>query len=770
MSLYVSNTGKDDNSADGTISKPFKTLTYTLTKITTEDTIIFLEGSYENPETDIDIDGLTIKSESNNKVIFDGTKNINELKEPGASWEKMNHMVCNENGSETTNTTIYRIKVKDTTQIWQLFDERDEIINARFPSAQWKDNSVFDRYNSWGHGYKDNATNGAIPYNNGEILDYSNNVIDLYNYVKKIQTSIDTNFSLAGVLAHLNVGSYKTFTKEIINMHLDDTKKEIRLTYPIVDLWKTKHHYYYLENHLQFLNSQNEWYFDNTEKYLYVRLFGEKNPNNVNIRAKFQTYALNIINHNVKILDINFFGTTLKVSKNNVDISNCNFLYPSCYAHSLNKTNYTNTDTTFDNTTLVKSGSNCSFYNCAFSYTDGIALEMWGGSNTLENCYFSYIDKTVTNLSSVMTTVRLNGTNNVVKNNTFYMTGASSTLNSGELATIEYNNLSQSGFLQSDGAMIHVMVNQQTNVKIRFNWCHDSIKYGIRFDGEGAGHTGYIHHNVVWNCEGGIMVKGGELSGGQTVGGHFVYNNTVFNSLDQGKNDIMVLNTQGKDSNGIPIPINFGSIVMNNLAERISGERSALVDLSVNMYNGTNYMPGNVEDVINSFESRDFRPLNVPEIIDQGDITTTNAINYVSSLSTHNPAAELQFSPGNGLDKLTKDIGALNFDSTLWSAGITWNVNSLTGSLLNAFVFSTRLSMYAKTAETNITNRFSYFSKQQRVSTLNTYYKRILNKRVMIYQSNATNVGGNYESYEQHRDGSNDRLLRLKTRASRKLF
>ena len=103
---------------------------------------------------------------------------------------------------------------------------------------------------------------------------------------------------------------------------------------------------------------------------------------------------------------------------------------------------------------------------------------MWGGNNTLEDCYFSYIDKTVANLSSVMTTIRLNGSNNIVKNNTFYKTGASSTLNSGEEAIIEYNNLSQSGYLQSDGAMIHAMVNQQPNIKIRFNWCHDSINMG----------------------------------------------------------------------------------------------------------------------------------------------------------------------------------------------------------------------------------------------------------------------------------------------------
>ena len=770
MTLYISTKGIDDVTSDGTLEKPFNTLTYALTRRTIEQELVFLEGSYEIPTTDIDIDALIIRPHNSDKVIFDGTKSINDLKETNASWEKISHPVATENGSEVLNTFIYRIKVKNTTQIWQLFSERKEIINARYPSAQWNDESVYDRENHWGHGYKDNATNGPIPYANGELLDYSNNRIDLYSYVKKVQSSIDPAFDLSGVLAHLNVGSYKTFTKQINNMNLDDSTKEIRLTYPLVDLWKTKHHYYYLENHLQFLNSQNEWYFDDENKYLYVRLLDDTHPNTVEIRAKVQTYALNLINHNIHVLNINFFGTTLKGSKDNILVDNCNFLYPSCYAHSLYKTNYDNNSTTFDNTTLIKSGSNCSFTRCVFSYTDGIALEMWGGNNILEDCYFSYIDKTVTNLSSVMTTIRMNGPNNIVKNNTFYKTGASSTLNSGELATIEYNNLSQSGYLQSDGAMIHVMVAQQTNVKIRFNWCHDSIKYGIRFDGEGAGHTGYIHHNVVWNCEGGIMVKGGELSGGQSVGGHFVYNNTVFNSFDQGKNDIMVLNTQGKDSNGTPIPINFDSIVMNNLAERISGERTALVDLSINMYSGTNYSPTNLEDVINSFSGRDFRPKNNANIVGQGDINTTNSLNYLTGLSTYNPEPSLQFSPGNDVDKLTPDIGAMNYNSSIWTAGISWNTNALTGSSLETFISNNRMNMYVVSVSTN--SKLigpAYFSEQQRKSTLNRYYSRILNNRILFHYSSLVNVGGNNETFEQNRNGSQDRILRLKTKAGKNL-
>ena len=62
------------------------------------------------------------------------------------------------------------------------------------------------------------------------------------------------------------------------------------------------------------------------------------------------------------------------------------------------------------------------------------------------------------------------------------------------------------------------------------------------------------------------MKKGGELDGGVSVGGHFVYNNTFFNSTV--KNDIMVLNEQAGQN------INYGSVVMNNLSETLSGHRS----------------------------------------------------------------------------------------------------------------------------------------------------------------------------------------------------
>ena len=132
MSLYISNSGIDSNINDGSLSKPFKTLSYAISNITSQNSIIFLKGTYQIPTTDINIDGITIKSISGERAIIDGTKNINQLKNTNSNWTKINHTVSTENGNSTVNTNIYKIKIKDDVKIWQLFSNRKEIINARF--------------------------------------------------------------------------------------------------------------------------------------------------------------------------------------------------------------------------------------------------------------------------------------------------------------------------------------------------------------------------------------------------------------------------------------------------------------------------------------------------------------------------------------------------------------------------------------------------------------------------------------------------------------
>ena len=261
------------------------------------------------------------------------------------------------------------------------------------------------------------------------------------------------------------------------------------------------------------------------------------------------------------------------------------------------------------------------------------------------------------------------------------------------------------------------------------------------------------------------MVKGGELNSGITVGGHFVYNNTVFNSFDQGKNDIMALNTQGKDSNGDPIDINFGTIVMNNLAERIYGERTNAVDISDNMYVANNFSPTKLEDYINSFDNKDFRPINDSNIINKADTSETNANTYVEGIYGYNSDVSVKFNPGSGVDKLTSDIGAMNKDDTIWKAGITWNTHSLTGSVLDLYITNNNFNFFptltVKNNKKSDTN--NYFSKQKRTSTLNKHHKKLYNRKLFI---NGNNIIRHikYSSLATN-NSSGSRLLKIKSSA-----
>ena len=108
--------------------------------------------------------------------------------------------------------------------------------------------------------------------------------------------------------------------------------------------------------------------------------------------------------------------------------------------------------------TYIQSSPNCKITGCSFRYTDGSVLEISGGNTILEDNYLNYIDKTVANLSSVMTAaLRINGSNNIVRRNTGHKTGASSTINPGNNSIVEYNNSWNSGYLQSDGALRYIV-------------------------------------------------------------------------------------------------------------------------------------------------------------------------------------------------------------------------------------------------------------------------------------------------------------------------
>ena len=594
---YVSSLGDSLNT--GTFDSPFLHIQQAADIIEAGDICYIRQGVYAENITIDNKDGsegapIIFTSYNDERVVFDGTTLIE------TEWIPY-----------VDNIWVTEIDF----DVWQLFVDYEEMVMARWPNAYFSDGTIWDKENHWAHGMIDDDENA---YQNGTMIDKPSGDIALENL----------NFNIQGATAILNVGSFKTYSREVLT-HNGNT-----FTYTPVDLWKTKHHDYFLEKKLEFLDSEGEWFYDPDLSKLYFWAPNNANPNILNIRGKIQSYAFEINNSDyIEIRNLDFFGTTLKFeNSDNSILDHCNLFYPSCHKRMLGIVG------TQPEMTVFNSSSYCTVSNSAFRYTDGSAIEMYSNNNTIENCYFYHIDYTATDLNGLMTTIQMGGSNNTFRKNTLHKMGASATLNPGNAAIIELNDMSDSGHMQSDGALIQCMVGQQPDVQIRYNWLHDTEKFGARFDGEGDGYGGHIHHNVIWNVQGGIMIKGFD---------HNLFNNTAFDNGD--KNDIIVMIDQGG---------NEGTITRNNAANKIAGHRSGSYQdfpvPGVYDHNWNGYETElNIKNLLVDVENYNFAPIESSELIDNGLIYENLDISYTGD---------------------SPDLGAYEYSGEYWVPGITWDL------------------------------------------------------------------------------------------------
>ena len=594
---YVSSLGDSLNT--GTFDSPFLHIQQAADIIEAGDICYIRQGVYAENITIDNKDGsegapIIFTSYNDERVVFDGTKLIE------TEWIPY-----------VDNIWVTEIDF----DVWQLFVDYEEMVMARWPNAYFSDGTIWDKENHWAHGMIDDDENA---YQNGTMIDKPSGDIALENL----------NFNIQGATAILNVGSFKTYSREVLT-HNGNT-----FTYEPVDLWKTKHHDYFLEKKLEFLDSEGEWFYDPDLSKLYFWAPNNANPNMLDIRGKIQSYAFEINNSDyIEIRNLEFFGTTLKFdNSDNSILDHCNLFYPSCHKRMLGIVG------TQPEMTVFNSSSYCTVSNSAFRYTDGSAIEMYSNNNTIENCYFYHIDYTATDLNGLMTTIQMGGSNNIFRKNTLHKMGASATLNPGNAAVIELNDMSDSGHMQSDGALIQCMVGQQPDVQIRYNWLHDTEKFGARFDGEGDGYGGHIHHNVIWNVQGGIMVKGHD---------HNIYNNTAFDNGD--KNDIIIMIEQGG---------NEGTYTINNIANKIAGHRTGNYNSYPVPGNYENNWNGyetdlNIKNLLVDVENYNFTPIESSELIDNGLIYENLDISYIGD---------------------SPDLGAYEYSGEYWVPGITWDL------------------------------------------------------------------------------------------------
>lgn len=624
---YVAPYGADGNS--GTAAHPFRTIQHGVSRLQGGDTLYLKAGRYHEPVTIKSLNGseeqpIRIAAVPGEEVILDGSVPIR------SKW------------------SLYEGQIYSTTleqPVWQLFVDEKSMSSARWPNGNWNDGSLWDSVKSMAWPEKGRSEFGHH-YNGG---------------LEELE------FSLEGAIIVVASGSFKTYKSRVI-------EHEARSDNFVYDLdgvqqhtqgFTVDRHCYFLEGKLGLLDAEGEWFYSTRDRMLYLWPPGGKHPESLDVWGKVRSYALEVLDSShLVIKGVQFFGTTFRFEDcHHVTVEDCHLLYPSYSKRMLGDLG------PMDVTQMVVDGEFAPAYNtvrnCVIEYADGPALEMNGLGNLIENCYMHDIDYSCT-YAGGYTLNMIDAAELTFRRNTVHTTGPSELLKAGARNVIELNDLSQSGYFQNDGSMIQVSVKQQPGNVTRYNWLHDSVKQGFRFDNSNKpnspwGEGGRAHHNVAWNV-GRQFVKGDK---------HFVHNNLFF---DCEKNDLSIsskVEIQGR---------NFLTVTRNNIAGMLSGHinRPAkdfpLPGIASHNWSGVE-AKRDVRTQLRDPDNLDFRPRRGSELVDAGSTEVGMKLDYLGEAPDIGPyeyGAKEYWIPGRQLQRASRPVPPNSSVTVKTDADLMW--------------------------------------------------------------------------------------------------
>jgi len=431
-----------------------------------------------------------------------------------------------------------------------------------------------------------------------------------------------TGKNFSGAMAVLNVGRFITFSRIITNHVAGSgqfnypTNGPILLQQPF--MWTAFYkgaQRYYLECHLNCLDTAGEWYYRPATRELFFWAPGGGPPAG-DLRGKTATYAFDLNGaNNLTLEGLNFFGATFRLLNGAFcTVQDCAFDHYACSRRMLGVEDdlVTNGMTQLLGDTQMNgpSGSCNTIRNCTFGYNDGSALVVQGQYDLVENVQMHDIDWS----GQGGFTCNVIGTrDSIVRRLTAWNAGSSECVMVGAESLVELCDLGQQlGALQGDGACVQVFSALQNGVEVRHCWVHDNNKFGIRadYDGEnvvypqGYGTNMLVHHNVTWG-----MTGVGESPAIHMEGDcHRVLNNLSFSNLTR---DICLTspdnlgNTHTVTRNNLTGPCGIGVDRMMNCQDSPPGTADH------------NWL-GDVRTQVIDFDSRDFRPRLGSAVVDAG--------------------------------------------------------------------------------------------------------------------------------------------------------
>ncbi len=482
---YVSPDGSDSNSGDK--ATPLRTIQAAVDRLKPGDTCIIREGVYREA---VKLENMwataaapvVIKAYAGESVSIDGSDPVN------VDWVQHEGQ-------------IYKAQIERDT--WQLFVGDTMMMPARWPNASIQDGSVWQQDTHWAHGDKASGFGEMVTRTEAGRPDLSATGIDF-----------------TGAMAVMNIGKWQTHSRRVMSHQAGSNAFRYKADNPVLDdptfwddgYWEQTQRYY-LECHLDCLDSEGEWFYDPKTSMLYLWAPGGGRPQKV--RAQHRTYGIQAhgLNH-VVVQGLDFFACTIDFQNaRNSTIMDCDFLY---FEHSKRMLGEEDAGQHNDFTCATRlhgpiSGSYNAVINCTFSYCDGGALWVEGNYDRIENVLAHDLDWSGVGYH----TWHLQGAENaLVRRVSIHRAGASEVLSAGRANTVELCDIGPDvGMLQQDGAAIQFRPHLHLGSIVRYCWTHDHTKFGIRADiaghmiekgadpAESEGLGCLVHHNVVWGID-----------------------------------------------------------------------------------------------------------------------------------------------------------------------------------------------------------------------------------------------------------------------------
>jgi hypothetical protein len=332
----------------------------------------------------------------------------------------------------------------------------------------------------------------------------------------------ETGIDWTGALATLNVGhQYKTWTRDVKQHSIGSDQFTYELDERLGDGSESGPSWaddcFFLSGKLEALDTPTEWFHDAGRGILYLRCDDGGSPATRQVAIKRRVYAIDASRcQYIQIIGLSFFAATLRLDQcEHCLVDQCRLQFP-VYTKRFNQRSPEGSIIP-EPATLVAGDYN-TIRNTSISFSNLGGLLVRGKHCRVEDCIIHDVNW-VGNYG--YPGISLQGSSaeenhNVVSHCTVHGVGNIGILYSGRANTIEYNHVFGTGRSCRDIAAIHTGGVRAMGSVAHHNWVHDSTGIGLRGDDQTRGLT--FHHNVVWNCRRGMIIKGNHNK---------VYHNTV---------------------------------------------------------------------------------------------------------------------------------------------------------------------------------------------------------------------------------------------------